>query len=159
MGTSPQSISRWENGTTYPDIELLPMMASFFETSVDALLGCTKEEKQAYCTKLQKSLETAIGAKDTEKSIELLREIRRNLREYQNYWFFGLYQEIWKTGLFRNEKVLEEMRLLAEEIFEVCPKEQHFAVIECMANMEDDEHMDSFLNAYASREDIVMKNI
>ena len=30
FGTSPQAISRWENGTTYPDIELLPVIASFF---------------------------------------------------------------------------------------------------------------------------------
>ena len=37
FGTSPQAISRWEIGATYPDIEMLPMIASFFETSVDAL--------------------------------------------------------------------------------------------------------------------------
>ena len=32
FGTSPQAISRWEIGATYPDIEMLPMIASFFET-------------------------------------------------------------------------------------------------------------------------------
>lgn len=47
FGTSPQAISRWEIGATYPDIEMLPMIASFFETSVDALLGVTEEEKEA----------------------------------------------------------------------------------------------------------------
>ena len=46
FGTSPQAISRWEIGATYPDIEILPMIASFFETSVDALLGVTEEEKE-----------------------------------------------------------------------------------------------------------------
>ena len=39
FGTSPQSISRWENGTTYPDIEMLPMIASYFGTTIDTLLG------------------------------------------------------------------------------------------------------------------------
>lgn len=154
FGTSPQAISRWENGTTYPDIEMLPMIASFFGTSVDAMLGCTEEEKQKFCTELQESFENAVRAKDIEKSIELMREIRRNLREYQNYWFWGMYHEIWKTRLFRDEKVLEEMRLLNEEIFRVCPKEQHFEVIEWMADMENDEHIEAFLDAYASRENM-----
>ena len=48
FGTSPQAISRWEIGATYPDIEMLPMIASFFETSIDALLGVTEEEKEKY---------------------------------------------------------------------------------------------------------------
>ena len=159
FGTSPQAISRWEIGATYPDIEMLPMIASFFETSVDALLGVTEEEKEKYCAELQKSFEVAVRAKDVQRTIEIMREIRRNLREYQNYWFFGLYHEIWNARLFREEKVLEEMRLLAEEIFYVCPKDDHYAVIKCMANMEDDEHIDTFLDAYASREDMARSTL
>lgn len=83
FGTSPQSISRWENGTTYPDIEMLPMIASYFGTTIDTLLGCTDEEKEKFCQNLQKSLTTATKEKDVEKTIEILQEIRRNLREYQ----------------------------------------------------------------------------
>ena len=154
FGTSPQAISRWEIGATYPDIEMLPMIASFFETSVDALLGVTEEEKGKFCAELQNSFEIAVRAKDIEKTIEIMREIRRNLREYQHYWFWGLYNEIWKVRLFRDDKVLEEMRLLAEEIFSVCPKDQHYQVIECMSYMEDDDHIDAFLDAYSSREDM-----
>ena len=40
FGTSPQAISRWEIGATYPDIEMLPMIASFFETSVAFVFAC-----------------------------------------------------------------------------------------------------------------------
>lgn len=160
FGTSPQAVSRWENGTTYPDIEILPMIASFFEISVDVLLGCTEEEKKKYCEALQKALETAVRAQDIEKSIELMREVRHNLRVYQYYWFWGLYNEIWKTRLFRNEKVLAEMRLLTEEIFQVCPdKDDHYTVIRFMADMEDDEHIDAFLDAYASREDVTRSTL
>ena len=159
FGTSPQAVSRWENGTTYPDIEMLPMIASFFGTSVDSLLGCTEEEKQKFCEGLQRSFEDAVCAKDVQKSIELLREIRRNLREYQYYWFWGMYHKLWETRLFKNEKVLEEMRLLAEEIFAVCPREEHFAVIGCMADMEDDEHIGAFLDKYAGREDMARSTL
>ena len=153
FGTSPQAISRWENGTTYPDIEMLPMIASYFGTTVDTLLGCTDEEKEKVCQDLQQSLTTATKEKDVEKTIEIIREIRRNLREYQQYWFWGLYRDLWNSRLFKNEQVLDEMRLLAEEIFAVCPRSDHFAVIEYMAYMESDDNIDAFLDMYASRED------
>ena len=39
LGTSFQSVSRWENGTTYPDIEFLPAIARIFGTTVDNLIG------------------------------------------------------------------------------------------------------------------------
>ena len=42
FNVSPQSVSRWETGATYPDMELLPHIAIFFEVTVDELLG-TKE--------------------------------------------------------------------------------------------------------------------
>lgn len=154
FGTSPQAISRWETGSTYPDIEMLPMIASFFGISVDAMLGCTEEEKEKFCRELQEAFTAAVTAKDIEKTIELMREIRRNLREYQSYWFWDMYNKIFATRLFHDERVLEEMRLLTEEIFQVCPRDSHFAVIEWMADMEDDEHIDAFLEAYASREDM-----
>ena len=39
LGVSYQSISRWENGITYPDIEFLPSIANHFSVSLDFLMG------------------------------------------------------------------------------------------------------------------------
>lgn len=39
LGVSCQSVSRWELGTCYPDMELLPELARIFNISVDQLLG------------------------------------------------------------------------------------------------------------------------
>ena len=39
LGVSAQAVSRWENGTTYPDITLLPTIASYFEITLDELMS------------------------------------------------------------------------------------------------------------------------
>lgn len=36
---TPQSVSRWENGQSRPDIDMLPKIADFFDVSIDGLFG------------------------------------------------------------------------------------------------------------------------
>lgn len=42
LGVSFQSVSRWETGLSYPDIEMIPEIAAFFEVSTDVLMGVEK---------------------------------------------------------------------------------------------------------------------
>ena len=39
IGVSPQTISKWENSATYPDVSLLPVIADVFGVTIDALYG------------------------------------------------------------------------------------------------------------------------
>lgn len=39
IGVSPQTISKWENSTTYPDVALLPVLADVFGVTIDTLYG------------------------------------------------------------------------------------------------------------------------
>lgn len=39
LNISFQAISKWENGTSCPDIELLPQLAAVLNISIDSLLG------------------------------------------------------------------------------------------------------------------------
>lgn len=41
LGISFQAVSKWENGTAYPDIGMLPRLAAVLGTTADALLGCS----------------------------------------------------------------------------------------------------------------------
>lgn len=43
LGVSPQAISKWENGS-YPNGDLLPRLADYFEVSIDYLYGREKKE-------------------------------------------------------------------------------------------------------------------
>ena len=42
LNISYQSVSKWENGNAYPDIQLLPKIARFFDISIDELLQVKK---------------------------------------------------------------------------------------------------------------------
>lgn len=39
LSITPQSVSKWERGESYPDITFLPALANIFETSIDLLVG------------------------------------------------------------------------------------------------------------------------
>ncbi len=45
LGTSQQAINKYENQGSEPDIDMLIAMAEFFNTSVDYLVGNTKDKK------------------------------------------------------------------------------------------------------------------
>ena len=47
LNVTVQTVSRWENGVNYPDIALLPELASFFHVSTDYLLGMKGEHNMA----------------------------------------------------------------------------------------------------------------
>lgn len=42
LGVSSQSVSRWELGICYPDLELLPVIANYFAITLDDLVGMNK---------------------------------------------------------------------------------------------------------------------
>ncbi|BCJ93166.1 class I SAM-dependent methyltransferase [Anaerocolumna cellulosilytica] len=48
LGVTYQSVSKWETGTTMPDITLLPAISEYFKVSVDELLGLKPLCEQQY---------------------------------------------------------------------------------------------------------------
>ena len=39
LGVTPQAVSRWESGGSYPDMNLIPSIANYFGISIDELFG------------------------------------------------------------------------------------------------------------------------
>ena len=45
MGVTAQAVSKWERGTTMPDVSVLPELAVYFGVSLDELFGLTEEKE------------------------------------------------------------------------------------------------------------------
>ena len=78
LSVSPQAVSKWESGLTYPDMEMIPVIAGYFEVSMDILFDYDLREMKA---KIQKIVDDAgkYFFDDTEKYIGI---IKNALEEY-----------------------------------------------------------------------------
>lgn len=78
LGVSFQTISKWERGDTYPDITMLPSIASFFKVSVDEILGVDKVNNDTVINDYIEEFER-LYYKDTPKAYEL---INKSVKEF-----------------------------------------------------------------------------
>ncbi|MBO5256097.1 MAG: helix-turn-helix transcriptional regulator [Clostridia bacterium] len=118
LGVTFQTVSRWENGGSYPDIELLPVLADIFGVTTDHLLGNDVEVRREQLKDLTNRLDQAVKERRNDTVIELLREFRRDLRRYAEFAY-----ELQYTWLTLKEyrmdappEVLEEVRQLWDEL-------------------------------------------
>ena len=147
LGVTYQSISRWENGTTYPDLELIPAIAEVLAVTVDELLGMPQLEKEKRAVEAFDKLRRECIKRDydADKIVNLLRDIRRNYLDSDSAW------RPWSEGndrAFRDPQILPEVRLLAEAYLERHPMYPH--TIQTMADIEDEDHLEDFLKKYTT---------
>jgi tellurite methyltransferase len=73
FGISAQAVGKWERGEAYPDIELLPELASYFGVSTDRLLGTDKTSASAYYDKAYANEEYYWGLEPSTMCLEVLK--------------------------------------------------------------------------------------
>ena len=78
LSISPQAISKWESGLTYPDMAMMPIIAGYFEVSMDILFDYDLQEMK---NKIKKIIADAFVYlfDDTPKYIAM---IQTALKEY-----------------------------------------------------------------------------
>ncbi len=120
LGVSYQSVSRWENGSTYPDLELIPAISGVLGVTVDELFGLPGIEKEKRAEETFDALRRECLKRDYDvgKIVELIRDIRRNYMDSESAW------RPWCEGngrAFRDPAILPEVRLMAEAYLERQP--------------------------------------
>jgi transcriptional regulator with XRE-family HTH domain len=74
LSITPQSISKWERGDTYPDITMLPALAHLFHISVDELIGMDKINDEKAINDIFKAEKEYKRNGDYERSAAVLSE-------------------------------------------------------------------------------------
>lgn len=129
LGVSCQSVSRWENDSCYPDIELVPTIASFFGISVDKLMGIDEITEKEDVEKYLERFQLAISRGEIDECIAVA---RKGVGEYPNNYIlldklmYALFVSgdddgnitQWKENM---EKYDSEITALGERIMKYCP--------------------------------------
>ena len=77
LNVSPQSVSKWERGDTYPDITLLPALANLFKTSIDGLVGMDRINDTAAKAAIFKAAHKHLRAGDLAEAANILEEAQK----------------------------------------------------------------------------------
>jgi len=143
LGVTCQSVSRWENGMTYPDIEFLPLLADLFGITLDELMGHTKTAMEQRLAKLWEEYE-AIDDDDLEAGFDHLARMRE---EYPNEW--DAAHEMVRLAAWYNIRK-DKLHALTMEVLENCADEEiRHDVTEIYLSTADEEAIDRpFLDKY-----------
>lgn len=74
FGVSAQAVSRWENNTAYPDITLLPGIAMFYDTSIDAFVGMDEIRSEERIRWIHGQVISLVSDGQADEAINLLRD-------------------------------------------------------------------------------------
>ena len=122
LGVSAQSVSKWERGEGYPDIELLPAISHYFGVSIDELLGTSEKEKEQSYNALNEKWMKNNKSGAHEENVSLMRDA---LKSFPNdpLLLVQLSTSLEKLDGTEEEKekYLRESVAVQEQIINYCP--------------------------------------
>ncbi|AZV56358.1 helix-turn-helix transcriptional regulator [Clostridium sp. AWRP] len=124
IGVSTAAVSKWESGNSYPDITLLPVLASFFNVSMDELLNYKVEISEKEVMEIFKKCEVLFSSDRVDEGIDKSMEY---ISKYESSYYlkymigclFNMYS--WKKGEEKIENIMLKNSVeLLENVVQNC---------------------------------------
>ena len=113
IGVSKASVSKWESGLSYPDILLLPELATYFNIPVDELLGYSPQLTKEDIKKIYNKLSHEFAVKPFD---EVVKQCNQLIKKYYSCFPFLLSM----IQLLLNYSILGKDETIRKEILHKC---------------------------------------
>jgi len=113
IGVSKASVSKWESGQSYPDILLLPELATYFNVSVDELLGYSPQLTSEDIKKMYNKFSHEFATKPFD---EVMEQCNQTIKKYYACFPFLLSM----IQLLLNHSTLAKTEDINKEILQQC---------------------------------------
>ena len=124
MGVTKASVSKWETKQNLPDILLLPKLASFFDVTIDSLLGYEPQLSKEQIQKIYQDLSASIAEKSFD---EVMKQSNLLVKKYYScYPFLFQISVLWLNHFMlagtqtRQQEVLNSASDLCRHIISNC---------------------------------------
>lgn len=127
VGVSIPAVSKWESSTTYPDITVLPVLANFFEVTIDKLMNYKIDLSDDEINEISNECEVMVDENKIEEALSLCEKyLKRYSSNYKfKYRLSSIYvlsfiqikdKERQKNIIERNIEILEDVVKNTEDI-------------------------------------------
>lgn len=141
LGVTFQSVSNWERGESYPDITILPEIASFFKVSIEELLGVNKAEDEKELEKLLEEHDNYTDNKLIKKSIFYLKDKYPNdFRVQLRYMGYLIFYDNASQNTKKIETLYKNIQNnCPDDSVRICAKRFYIHYLELMARNENSD--------------------
>lgn len=139
---TPQSVSRWENGMAYPDIEKLPDIARYFGVTIDELIGSSAPRVVVLFDRVCE-LRADLRKEYSTDTLKKLCDAIKKLIDEGDENFIGEYfvhnKRLFREGVIDSEQ-MDEAREYCQKTLSSLKGDRLPKVLSVMVSNEDEEH-------------------
>jgi len=117
IGVSKASVSKWETAQSYPDITFLPQLATYFNISIDELIGYAPQMTKADISKLYHRLTIKFASKPFDEALKDCHEI---IRKYYSCFPLLMQMVILLINHYMLAKEKAAQEAILQEAIELC---------------------------------------
>lgn len=117
IGVTKASVSKWENNQSTPDIAILPLLATFFDVTIDELMGYTPQLSKRQIQNLYQRFGKDFAERPFE---EVMNETQGYVKRYYNCYSFLLQMCILWLNHYNMADTEEKQREICLHIEKLC---------------------------------------